>query len=175
MIKPEKIKAREILGKDLYEDILEIKDKIQLDKTLFGFFNRCSKVNEVLSKYNFFLKFFERRDKYRFLIQKKVKRKNKVTRDLSSSVTEKFNGYEIIKHKMGHQEKVNFTPTNTVYEPIYDEHTPVSCYFTDQVHLAYRSYIGINVKGSEKITHPTVRQCQYCENFFAKNNEHMKK
>ena len=84
MIKPEKIKAREILGEDLYEDILEIKDKIQLDKTLFGFFNRYSKVNEVLSKYKFFLKFFERRDKCRFLIQKKVKRKNKVTRDLGS-------------------------------------------------------------------------------------------
>ena len=39
----------------------------------------------------------------------------------------------------------------------------------------YRSYDGINVKGSEKINHPTVRQCQYCENIFAKNNEQMKK
>ena len=53
MIKPEKIKVSEILGEDLYEDILEIKDEIQLDKTLFGFFNRCFKVNEVLYKYNF--------------------------------------------------------------------------------------------------------------------------
>ena len=84
----------------MYNDILEIKDEIQFDKTLFGFFNRCFKVNEVLSKYNFFLKFFERRDKYRFLIQKKVERKNKVTRDLLSSVIEKFNRYEIIKHKI---------------------------------------------------------------------------
>ena len=41
---------------------------------------------------------------------------------------------------MGHQEKVNFTPINTVYEKIHEEHTSVSCYFTDQVHLAYRSY-----------------------------------
>ena len=71
MIKPEKIKAREILGEDLYEDILEIKDEIQLDKTLLGFFNRCFTVTEVLSKYNSFLKFFEKRDKYRFLIQNK--------------------------------------------------------------------------------------------------------
>ena len=98
-----------------------------------------------------------------------------MTRDLSSSVIEKFKGYEIIKHKMRHQEKVNFTPTNIVFEPIYDEHTPVLWYFTDQVHLAYRSYIGVNVKGSEIITHPTVRDCQYCEYFFAKNNEQMKK
>ena len=83
---------------------------------------------------------------------------------------------EIIKHIMGHQEKVNFTPINIVHEPIYNEHTLVPCYFTDKVHLAYRSYrsyVGVNVKGSEKITHPTVRQCQYCENFFAKNNGQM--
>ena len=53
MIKLEKIKAREILGEDLYKDILEIKDEIQLDKTLFGFFSRCFKVNKVLSKYIF--------------------------------------------------------------------------------------------------------------------------
>ena len=75
MVQPEKIKARKILGEDLNEDILEIKDEIQFDKTSFGFFNRCFKVNEILSKYNSFLKFFERRDKYRFLIQKKVEKK----------------------------------------------------------------------------------------------------
>lgn len=49
------------------------------------------------------------------------------------------------------------------------------CHFTDQIHLAYRSYIGKNIKGNEKIGHPTVRQCPYCENVFAKNDENMKK
>ena len=51
-------------------------------------------------------------------MQIKVETENKVARDLSSSVIEKFNGYEVIKHKMGHQEKVNLTPINIVYEPI---------------------------------------------------------
>ena len=55
----------------------KIKDEIELEKTLFGFFSRCFLVNEVLSKYNFFLKFFKRRGKYRFLIQKKWKGKIK--------------------------------------------------------------------------------------------------
>lgn len=53
-----------------------------------------------------------------------MERKNKVTRDLSSSVIEKFNGYETIRHKIEHQEKADFYPLNIVYEPIYDEHTP---------------------------------------------------
>lgn len=29
--------------------------------------------------------------------------------------------------------------------------------------------------GEEKISHRTVKQCHYCENFFAKTNENMKK
>ena len=89
--KIEKTNPREILGETLYEDMLKIKDETQLDKTLFGFFNWCFSVNKVLSKYNFFMKFFKRSNKNKFLIGKKVERKNIVT----SSVIEKFNAYQI--------------------------------------------------------------------------------
>ena len=62
--------GEEVLGKDLYGEVMEIKDDIQLDKILFRYFDKCFVANEVLSKHNFFLKFFERRDKFRFLIKK---------------------------------------------------------------------------------------------------------
>ena len=91
----DKNKIEEVLGDDFYNDLLEIKDEVKLDRTIFGYVNRCFQVNEVLAKYNFFHKFFERRGMFRFLIQKKVQLKNEVTRDLSSSVIEKFNGYEL--------------------------------------------------------------------------------
>ena len=65
-----------------YNDLPKIKDDIKLDRTVFGYFDRCSQANEILSKHNFLLKFFERRDMFRFLIQKKVQGKNKVTRNL---------------------------------------------------------------------------------------------
>lgn len=71
-VKLEKEKAREILGKNLYAELLEIKDEVQLDKTFFGYYNRSFIVNEVLSNHKFFLKDFERRDKFRFLIKKKL-------------------------------------------------------------------------------------------------------
>ena len=58
--------AKEVIGNEL----LEIEDDIKLDKTLLGYFNRCLMANEVLAKHNFFLEFFERRDKFRFLIKK---------------------------------------------------------------------------------------------------------
>ena len=63
---------------------------------------------------------------------------------------------------------MEFTPTHIIYEPIFDENILVPYFFTDQIHLAYRSYIGRNIKGSEKIIHPIARQCHYCENVFAK-------
>ena len=49
-----KDKANDVLGKNFYEELLEINDDTQLDKTLFGFFDRCFLVNKVLAKYNFF-------------------------------------------------------------------------------------------------------------------------
>ena len=99
-IESDRKKAKDNFGENLYRDMIDVKDEIQLDRTLFGFFNRCFLVIELLSKYDYFLKFYEQRDKFRFLINKKIERKNKVTRDLFSSVIEKFNGYEIIKHEL---------------------------------------------------------------------------
>ena len=69
----EKSKAKEVLGVGFYNELLEIKDDAKLDRTIFGYFDTCSKVNEVLSNHNFFLKFIKRRDVLRFLIQKKLK------------------------------------------------------------------------------------------------------
>ena len=56
----DKYKIEEVLGNDFYNDLLKIKNEIKLDRIIFGYFNRCFQVNEVLTKYNFFLKLFER-------------------------------------------------------------------------------------------------------------------
>ena len=91
-----------------------------------------------------------------------------MTRDLSSSIIEKFNGYETIKRELARIEKIEFTPISLVYEPVYDENVPVPCYFTDQIYLTYRSYIGRIVKGEEKMGHPTVRRGLCCQNMKKK-------
>ena len=99
--------------------------------------------------------FFERRDTYRFLIKKKVQGMD-VIRNLSSSVLEKFNGYEMIRNDLRSEERAELIPINVVYEPIYDETVSAPCYSTNEIHLAYRSYIN---KGNEQIIHRTVRRC----------------
>ena len=72
-----------------------------------------------------------------------------MTRNLSSFVLEKCNGYEIIRHELARQEKTEFVPIDIVYEPVYNESVPVPCFFTDQFFLGYRSYIGRVEKGKK--------------------------
>ena len=97
--------------------------------------------------------------------------------DLSSSVIEKCNGYQTIKHELARKEQIEPEPLCIIYDPKYseDENETVPCYFSDQIHLAYRSHVGKTVDGKEKISHPTYRQCPFCENLFAKSTEAMKK
>ena len=127
-----------------------------LDKTLFDFFERCYKINQVISKHGFFLKFFERRNTYRFLIKTKAQGKNEITKNLSACVLEKFNEYETIRNSLARKEKVDFRSIDIVYEPSFDKDTPVVCYFTPKIHTAYKSYIGHFEKGKEKVINRTV-------------------
>ena len=55
--------------------MLEIKDGIKLDRTLFGYFDRYFLANQVIAKHIFFLTCFEQRDMFRLLIRKKVQEK----------------------------------------------------------------------------------------------------
>ena len=70
---------------------------------------------------------------------KGIKGKNNVQRDLSACVVQKFNGYEILKIQLKGIEKWNHEPIDIIYEPVNDE-IHIQCFFTDDLHLAYRSY-----------------------------------
>ena len=61
--------AEEVLKSDFYKNLYEIKDHMQLDKTPFGYEYSCVLANGVLAKHGFFLKFFERRDKFRYQVK----------------------------------------------------------------------------------------------------------
>ena len=58
---------------------------------------------------------------FRFLIQKKTQGKYEVTRNLSSSVIENFNSYEMMRQNLARKERVDIIPVDIVYEPTYDE------------------------------------------------------
>ena len=98
-----------------------------------------------------------------------------MTRNLSPCVVEKFNGYEIIRQDLTRKEKVDFRAIDIVYEPSFEKVIPAVCYFSPNIQLVYKSYIAEFQKGQEKVINRAVRQCHYCQNYFAKNYGQMQK
>ena len=62
-----------------------------------------------------------------------------------------------------------------MYEPSFEKEKPVLCYFSSNIQLAYKSYIGHMERGKERISNRTVRKCYHCQNYFAKYNDKMQK
>ena len=97
----------------------------------------------MLASNGSFKKSYEGRDRFRYQIRKKVQGKNTVKRELSSSVLEKFNGYDRVRYLLEKKEKQHLAPLNIVYESRFDESTTIQCFFTDKIYLAFRSHIGV--------------------------------
>ena len=57
--KPDLDLAKEILGSDFYSGLKEIEPYVMLDHTIFGFFEQCTKMNKVLAKFGYFLRFMK--------------------------------------------------------------------------------------------------------------------
>ena len=164
------IMACNAIRENKFEKLLEIKKDIMLDHTQFGFWEKCLKLNEVLSDhFGLFLRFYERRNKYRYLLRKRVNFKNKLHSEVSSCAISKFDGYEYLRNALQNQEKKNLQPLDIVYEPTKNVGEPIQCYFAPKIHLAFSTY---HTRGNRtNRTYTAAKQCPYCQNVFLKNEE----
>ena len=88
---------KEILGQDFYLALIEIEPDVMLDHTIFDFFEGCTIMNKVLAKLGYFLRFYVRRNKFRYQLRQKLKTKNEMRAELSACVIQKFNGYDLLR------------------------------------------------------------------------------
>ena len=84
---------------------------------------------------------------------------------MQACVIQKFNGYEILKQQLQGHEKHSHKPIDIIYEPVINN-SAIACFFTSNLHLAYRSYYSRTVKGKHQVLHPSTRQCYYCDYEF---------
>ena len=84
-----KLSDTEVLGINLFTDLKKIEKKTMLNHSIFGYFDQCRLINETLSEYGFFLRFYER-NKFRYQLKQNLKEKNKMKRELSSCVIQKL-------------------------------------------------------------------------------------
>ena len=93
----------EIIDKKLIDELDENKFKLKIDLQKFN--NDCYEINCLLSDFNYFLRVFELKNKFRQMIIKQPKKTN-VFRQLSSCINEKYNGYQTISIEYGRKEKI---------------------------------------------------------------------
>ena len=141
---------KEILGQDFYLALKEIEPDVMLDHTIFGFFERCSIMNEVLAKFGYFLRFYERRNKFRYQLRQKINEKNGMRAELSACFIQKFNGYDLLRVNLKYSEKKDLQPIDIVYEPNLNTEKPIECFFASKINLAFNDYYERIVKGNKK-------------------------
>ena len=130
-------KAKETLGDDFFLKLKEVESGVMLDYTLFGYFDLCRQINDILFKEYYFLRFYERRNKFRFQLKKKLHNKNEMGHELLSCAIQKFNGYELLRNHLQNGERKDFVLIDVVYEPTLDEKKTIFCFFAPHIHLAY--------------------------------------
>ena len=96
-------------------------------------------------------------------------------KELSSSAIRKFNGYDLLKNNLQKKEATDFIPIDIVYEPTLDKEKLILCYFSPNIFSAFHTRIEKMKNGKRVINYTTVRKCHYCNNFFIKSAEKMKK
>ena len=152
----------DIENDQLYDAILSRKDNFRLDLDFQNFENQCFPVTDLIIKYGLFLRIYELKDKFRYLIKQDSENKT-VLRDLSSCVIEKLNDFNIIRVEFSKTIRQTYQPIDTIYNPMRKLDEIINCYFGKRLNLVF----GASFSGGTIIKHCTGWQCCFCSNYYA--------
>ena len=123
----------------------------------------CYEINAILSKFGYFLRVFELKNKFCHLAMKD-KTKQKIVRQLSSCLIEKYSGLTIISIEYQKKQRKLFKPIDIIYKPTKPIEIEPLCYFSEDISKAYSSLHSKGKKGWSR-AHKAY-QCYYCNKFF---------
>ena len=158
---------RQDVGQALFDDLLEIKSQLRLDgEDRLNFENQCFKINKILSRNNMFLRVFELKDKFHYIIKQNSEQK-KLFREVSACVIERFNGFTIVRLEFDNEIRREFTPIDIIYKPVIKLQANLDCFFTKQLHLAYKAVYNETSKW-DKFSSGCAFQCYFCGKFWTR-------
>ena len=102
----------------------------------------------MLNRYGLFLRVYELKDKFCYLIKQDSEKKT-VFRELSSCIVEKFNGFNIVRVEFSKKLRQSFRSIDIIYNPVEKCDEIVNCYFSEKLNAAFQ---GIYNEG-RKIKH----------------------
>ena len=164
------------VGLALSHDLFEIKSLLRLDgEDVLNFENQCFQINTILSRHNMFLRVFELKDKFRYIIKQNSEQK-KYFSEVSACVIERFNGFTIVRLEFDNEIRKEFSPIDIIYKPVIKRNAILNCFFTDKLHLAYKAVYNETTKW-DKLSSSCAFQCYFCGKFWTRKNKlavHMK-
>ena len=111
---------------------------------------------------------FELKSRFRHLTMKERKNQN-IARQISSCITEKYNGFQTIPIEFARKERKKFKPIDVKYKPTKNPETSLLCYFTQDISKAYINFY--NVKDKTRRAHGCY-ECYYCRKLFLREERH---
>ena len=105
---------------------------MRLDLSIQNFESQCHSVQEPLKKNGLFLRVYKLKEKFRYLIKQNSEKKT-VLRELSSCVTEKFNGFNIARTEFSKKLREPFRSVNIIYKSVKKYN-----FFSKKLNLAFR-------------------------------------
>ena len=64
-------------------------------------------------------------------------KKQNIVRQISSCLTKKYNGFQVISIEFPRKERKNFKPIDIIYKPTKNPEISPLCYFTEVISEAY--------------------------------------
>ena len=97
--------------------------------------------------------------------------------ELSGCVIQELNGYDLLRNNLQYNGKTELVPIDIVYEPRLDVSKSILCFFrTRSLYCTPDILWKISWRKQKKGVNSTAaKQCPYCNNFFLKSKEKMKK
>ena len=128
----ESLKENPIL-ESLFEDLNE-KFIFSLDIQKFELV--CYEINQILIKHDFFLRVFEQKNKYRNILIKTPEKQNQI-KELASCLSQKYNGFQVVKNAFSKLQRRDFQPIDIIYIPTKNIQILPVCYYTVDILNAY--------------------------------------
>ena len=147
--------------------------EIKFSLNLQEFNNICYKANEILIKFDFFLRVFEQKNSYRQLLIKKTEKQNQI-KQLASCLVQKYNGFQVIKTLFNKRQRRSLSPVDIIYQPTKNAQILPLCFFSTNIANAFTALYSEGIKTRRAFT---IYECYYCNRFFrheSKKERHLK-
>ena len=98
-----------------------------------------------------FLRVYELRKKFCYLIKNVPQDKNVIQRDLSACVEERFYGFDFVRKFSENERKTLFKPIDIVYKPVAKRNQIINCYFSKSMRNVYRAISNLKKEKKQEL------------------------